>query len=206
MEEKRFRRFKWFWAWQDQKEEAWLHRMAQQGSHLVRVVIPAVYEFSHGEPADMIYRLDYPDVKKDDIAVYLQLFQDAGWEHVDEGMGWYYFRKIADPESSNEILTDPESKILRFNRLLAFSIIIFCSLIATMVPLSARSSVFLAFKLLGMALLLLWVYISAAILLVAAELCDASISGPKTANTTRALITRLSKITTMTLILLDKLS
>ena len=159
MEVKRFRKFKWFWAWQDQKEEAWLHQMAQQGAHLAGIAFPTVYEFSHGEPADMIYRLDYPDVKKDDIEVYLQLFRDSGWEFVDEGMGWYYFRRIADPESSNEILTDPESKVLRFNRLLAFSLIISCSLVATVIPLATRNNIFLAFKLLGMALLLLWAYI-----------------------------------------------
>jgi len=157
MESMHIRKFKWFWAWQDQKEEAWLHQMAQQGYHLARLVFPAVYEFSHGEPGDVIYRLDYPDVKKDDIAVYLQLFQDSGWEHVDEGMGWYYFRKIADPDSSNEIFTDPETKVQRFNRLLAFSFIITCSLTAAFVPSLARSNSII--KLLGMALLLLWVYI-----------------------------------------------
>jgi hypothetical protein len=159
MEGTHFRKFKWFWAWQDQKEEAWLRRMAQQGYHLARLVFPAVYEFSQGEPADMIYRLDFPDVKKEDIEVYLQLFQDTGWEHVDETVGWYYFRKIADPGSANEILTDPESKLLKFNRLLAFSFIISCSLVATAVPILTRSSGYLVFKLFGLALLLLWVYI-----------------------------------------------
>jgi hypothetical protein len=160
MEGTRFRKFKWFWAWQDEKEEAWLHQMAQQGHHLVRVVFPTVYEFSLGEPADMIYRLDYPDVKKDDIEEYLQLFQDAGWEHVDEGMGWYYFRKTADPDSTNEILTDPDSKVLRYNRLLAFSIIITCSLVATFTPILTRSNGIFVINLLGLALLLLWIYIA----------------------------------------------
>jgi hypothetical protein len=159
MEGTHFRKFKWFWAWQDREEEAWLRRMAQQGYLLVRLVFPAVYEFSSREPADVIYRLDYPDVKKEDIEVYLQLFQDAGWEHVDEGMGWYYFRKTADSNSANEIFTDPESKVLRFNRLLAFSFIISCSLVATTVPILTRSSGFLVFKLFGATLLLLWVYI-----------------------------------------------
>ena len=164
MEGRHFRKHKWFWAWQDREEEAWLHQIAQQGSHLVRVVFPTVYEFMHGKPGDVIYRLDYPDVKKNDIEVYLQLFRDSGWEHVDEGMGWYYFRKNADPESSNEILTDIESKALRYNRLLAFSIVITCSLMGAFIPLLTRSNGIFVINLLGVFLLLLWFYITLRIL------------------------------------------
>lgn len=157
MEGTRFRKFKWFWAWQDHKEEAWLRQMAQQGYHLATVVFPTVYEFTHGEPGDVIYRLDYPDVKKKDIPAYLQLFQDSGWEHVDEGMGWYYFRKIANYDSTDEIFTDAESKVQKYERLLAYCITITIPLLAVFLP--RLSDGIFVLNLLGLALLLIWIYI-----------------------------------------------
>lgn len=159
MKSTRFRKFKWFWAWQDHEEEAWLRQMAQQGYHLATVVFPTIYEFTHGEPGDAIYRLDYPDVKKKDIPAYLQLFQDSGWEHVDEGMGWYYFRKITDSGSTDEILTDAESKIQKYKRLLAFSIVIMISLMVVFLPRLTQTDGIFVLNLLGWALLLIWIYI-----------------------------------------------
>jgi hypothetical protein len=158
MEGTRFRKFKWFWAWQDLDEEAWLRQMALQGYHLARVVFPTVYEFTYGEPSDVIYRMDYPDVKNKDIPAYLQLFQDADWEHVDEGMGWYYFRKTADPDSTDEILTDAESKVQKYNRLLAFSIVITISLLVVFSRLIRTDGIFTP-KLFVLPLLLIWIYI-----------------------------------------------
>lgn len=42
MENKTIRKVKWFWGWADEKEEAWLGEMAQQGWHLRRLVFPTV--------------------------------------------------------------------------------------------------------------------------------------------------------------------
>jgi hypothetical protein len=123
MENMKFRKFKLFWAWQDREEEAWLRQMAQQGYHLSSLVFSTIYEFTRGVPSDMVYRLDYVDVRKKDLGDYMQLFQTAGWEYVDGGMGWYYFRKLADSEYSNEIYTDVESKIQKYQRMLSYLII-----------------------------------------------------------------------------------
>lgn len=123
METKTIRKCKLFWAWQDQEEEVWLRHMAQQGYHLSTLVFPTVYEFTIGEPRDVVYRLDYTDVKKSEIDSYLQLFQDAGWEYFDSFVGWYYFRKPADSGSTNEIYTDIESKIQKYQRLLSILVI-----------------------------------------------------------------------------------
>ena len=51
---------------------------------------------------------------------YLQLFNDAGWEKVDEMAGWQYFRQAARSGDEMEIYTDAESKIGKYTRLLAF--------------------------------------------------------------------------------------
>ena len=78
MEKTSLRKFKWFWAWQDEAEEDWLREMSQQGWHLSSVGIPTVYDFESGEPADIVYRLDYRSYFKMDIEDYLHLFRDAG--------------------------------------------------------------------------------------------------------------------------------
>ncbi len=120
MEQKSMRKFKWFWAWQDEAEEAWLREMSNQGWHFSGMSMPTIYNFKHGEAKDYVYRLDYRSYWKIDQEEYLQLFQDAGWECVDETMGWHYFRMPARPGEELEIYTDAESKIGKYQRLLAF--------------------------------------------------------------------------------------
>jgi hypothetical protein len=121
MKETTLRKVKLFLLWQDQKEEAWLRQMAQQGWHLTSVV-PLVYTFVRGDPRDDVYRLDYL-ASKADYDEYKQLFQDAGWELVGEMMSWQYFRKAASADGPNEIYTDAESKVERYRRVLGYLII-----------------------------------------------------------------------------------
>ena len=120
MAENTIRKFKWFWAWQDEQEEAWLRSMSQKGWHLssVSVGLPGIYRFRAGEPQDYVYRLDYQTHKKEAQQDYLQLFSDAGWEHLGEMSGWHYFRKEAKEGESLEIYTDVESKVAKYKRVL----------------------------------------------------------------------------------------
>lgn len=120
MEKKTLRKYKWFWPWQDEAEEAWLRKMSQQGWHLSSIGIPTIYDFECGEPEDFVYRLDYPSYSRIDKEVYLQLFRDAGWEKIREMGGWHYFRQKAEPSEELEIYTDAESKIGKYQRLLVF--------------------------------------------------------------------------------------
>ena len=60
-----------------------------------------------------------------DRAAYLQLFHDAGWEHLGNMSAWEYFRKEARPGEEPEIFTDPESKIQKYQRVLRFLVIFF---------------------------------------------------------------------------------
>ncbi len=113
------RRFKWFWAWQDEKEEDWLRAMSQQGWHLVSAKPFGVYYFRGGDKSDFVYRLDYQTNKKDRDN-YLQIFHDAGWEYVGEMSGWQYFRKRVDAGESPEIYTDPASKAIKYKRVLTY--------------------------------------------------------------------------------------
>jgi len=136
MEKKTVRKFKWFWAWQDEAEEDWLREMSNQGWHLSQIVFPTVYQFNAGDAQDYVYRLDYRSHWKMEKADYLQLFQDAGWEYLQEMAGWHYFRKLARQGEELEIYTDAESKIEKYQRLLAFLGILALPLFLSLINLS----------------------------------------------------------------------
>ena len=123
MQSKTITKVKWFWAWQDEKEEAWLSKMASQGCHLEALVFPTIYRFHIGDPAEIVYRMDYPQLSKQDRQSYLQLFTDSGWEHVGEGGGWVYFRRQVNPGDPTEIFSDADSKIQKYSRVLMYLVI-----------------------------------------------------------------------------------
>ena len=135
METKMLRKHRIFWAWQDEKEEAWLSEMAQEGWHLLHPGFPGFYTFQQGEPAEMVYRLDFI-TSKVDREEYYQLFTDAGWELVGEMMGWQYFRKVARPGEEPQIYTDPESKIQKYMRLFGYMIIFLPACVVGVINLS----------------------------------------------------------------------
>ena len=123
MQKETITKFKWYWAWQDEKEEAWLIEMASQGYHFDGFVFPTLYRFIKSDPAEVVYRMDFPSTGKKDRQAYLQLFKDTGWEHVCEMGGWVYFRRQIQPGEPTEIFTDVESKVRKYQRVLMYLII-----------------------------------------------------------------------------------
>ncbi|MFC2032893.1 DUF2812 domain-containing protein [Chloroflexota bacterium] len=120
MAENTIRKIKWFLPSQDEQEEAWLRSMSQKGWDLFSVGLPGIYRFRAGEPRDYVYRLDYQTHKKKDEQEYLQLFSDAGWEHLGQMSTWHYFRKEAKEGEAPEIFTDVESKVAKYKRRLIY--------------------------------------------------------------------------------------
>ncbi len=118
------KQFRMFWAWADEKEEAWLREMALEGWHFKSVTFPGNYTFEKGEPRDDFYKLDFL-VKHKDKDNYLQLFEDAGWSHVGQYASWQYFRKTAVDGEALEIFTDNESKIKKYSRVMMFLVVLF---------------------------------------------------------------------------------
>lgn len=113
------RKIKWFWPWQDDREEAWLAEMSLRGFHLAQPGLFARYSFVQGRPQNYVYRLDYQDALQPKAkAEYLRLFTDAGWEYLGQMGGWQYFRKPVIPGVEGELFTDAETKIQKYNRLL----------------------------------------------------------------------------------------
>lgn len=129
-ETKRF--FKVFWAWQEEEEQEWLKEMARQGWILKRTR-PPFYTFERGEPADVEFRLDFKSTPDTDFAEYLQLFSDAGWEHVDRWGSWIYFRRPAGSGTDLDLYTDNRSRAERYKRQMS------AMLLAT-VPLTALTA------------------------------------------------------------------
>lgn len=117
MSGKKVIKFRWFWDDADHAIETWLHEMALQGLHLKRIrCIRMVFVFERGAPADVTYRVDFLLTRADPH--YLQLFQDAGWEHVDQLLGWQYWRAPTRPGRATEIFSDVPSQIKKYQRLL----------------------------------------------------------------------------------------
>lgn len=111
---------RWFWPWQDDKEEGWLESMAQEGWHLSGLGLPCAYSFTAGEPKQFTYRLDYMPTNKSRWDEYMQLFRDAGWEYIGEMSNWRYWRKPTGTGEAQEIYSDTESKIRKYRRLMGY--------------------------------------------------------------------------------------
>ncbi|MDE1455460.1 DUF2812 domain-containing protein, partial [Bacillus paralicheniformis] len=58
MSKKRKRKFRFFLAWQDRKEENWLNEMAKQG-WMLKSFFLFIYIFEKTKPSNTVYRLDY---------------------------------------------------------------------------------------------------------------------------------------------------
>lgn len=108
--------FKWFWAWQDDKQEAWLEAMSREGLHLQSFKAFGRYVFEQGAPRKYIYRMDFDRTSGKD-SDYFHLIQEAGWERIIEVAGWQYWRKEACEGKTPELFTDTESKIRKYQRL-----------------------------------------------------------------------------------------
>jgi hypothetical protein len=132
---KTIRKTKWFWAWQDDKEEAWLEQMSSQGLHLKQAHIFAQYDFFQGQPENYTYRLDFQDALKHKKDEYLRLFADAGWEYLGQMSGWQYFRAPVRPGEEQDIYSDADSKIQKYNRLVAYLSVAFPSYLIVFVAL-----------------------------------------------------------------------
>jgi hypothetical protein len=116
MEEYLIRKRKWFMAWQDQEEEAWLEEMSKQGLHFQKVNRFGVYTFEQGVPVHYAYRLDY-QTSVNDEEQYLQIFQDLGWKYLNTLNGWRYFRQEVKEGKIPEIFTDADTKIKKYERI-----------------------------------------------------------------------------------------
>jgi hypothetical protein len=154
---------KWFWPWQDDLEETWLEQMSLQGLHLKQAHVGAQYDFVEGVPQKYVYRMDFRDsMKQKDKEVYLQLFTESGWEYLGEMNGWQYFRRQSQPNAAQELFTDSDSKIQKYNRFLNWFGLAYPSYLVIFVALWSENTEWIMWFMVGILILIstLWLVVT----------------------------------------------
>lgn len=115
---------KWFWAWNDDKEESFLEEMAAKGLILESVKL-GMYTFAEGEPKKTKFQLDFKGLTKMSESEYLQFFEDSGWKNISRLGSWYYFAKDYNEgdEPDMSIFNDNKSRMQKYRRLIFFLLI-----------------------------------------------------------------------------------
>ena len=137
MEKKYRREFHFFVLTDYEQEEEFLRRMHQGGHRLVKVTLPGFYYFENCEPEDVVYRLDFNPQKVEDRVSYLQMYQDYGWEYLQDLNGYSYFRKSAEQVSpeDTEIFSDSESRLDMLRRIFRKRmLVVLCIFLCCVIP------------------------------------------------------------------------
>jgi len=110
--------YKFFWAWDFEKEEKWLNEMSSKGLQLTGIGL-CKYIFEEGTPGEYSYRLimleNMPGHHESER--YIRFIEETGVEHVGSFFRWVYFRKKSD-NNEFELFSDIKSHINHLNRLL----------------------------------------------------------------------------------------
>ncbi len=109
---------RYFSMCQWKEEEKWLRKMANEGWKFLRTAGFGKYYFVKCEPEDIIYQLDYHPKGAYHNEEYRQLFEDCGWEYLQDKSGYSYFCKPASSMNggNEEIFGDDQSRIDMLNR------------------------------------------------------------------------------------------
>lgn len=103
-----------------EKEEQYLRRRHQEGWRFVKVSLPGFYHFVKCTPEDVVYQLDYNQEGLEHKDEYVQMFEDCGWEYIQDFGGYSYFRKpVAKMRGEEEIFCDDESRLDMMRRVFA---------------------------------------------------------------------------------------
>lgn len=110
---------KWFTIFEYEKEQDYLREMHRSGWKFVKVTGLGMYYFERCMPQDVVYQLDY---NKDGLAhkdEYLKMFDDCGWEYIQDYFGYSYFRKaVSEDGAAEEIFCDEESRFQMMQRVM----------------------------------------------------------------------------------------
>ena len=113
------KQFKWFTIFDYEKEQDYLREMHKSGWKFVKVRGLGMYYFEKCAPEDVIYQLDYNEDGLAHKEEYLKMFDDCGWQYIQDYMGYSYFRKVvADDGKADEIFCDEESRFQMMQRVM----------------------------------------------------------------------------------------
>ncbi len=104
------------------EEEEWLSKMDADGWRLAKRGW-AWYVFTRRPAGERsmerpIYRMDFWPQSSAHMDDYVAIARDAGWEHVAAYNGWHYFRHGGGASEFPEVLSDRESQVAKYRRLL----------------------------------------------------------------------------------------
>jgi hypothetical protein len=112
-----------------EKEEQYLHDMAEKGYLLNYYHFGGLYGFKKGPKQELNYCVDYRTFKhKKDYEDYKNLFEDFGWKHIAGTLysGTQYFLPVNE-EGNKEIFSSRESSAARYKRFFKMNVICFVS-------------------------------------------------------------------------------
>ena len=111
------KQYKYFTIFEYEKEQIYLQNMHKEGWKFVKVSGLGTYHFVECTPEDVVYQLDYNQEGLANKAEYVQMFNDCGWEYIQDYTGYSYFRKpAADMNGAEEIFCDDESRVQMMDR------------------------------------------------------------------------------------------
>jgi hypothetical protein len=126
---------KLFWAWQFEKEEAWLNENSKEGQHLVAVSpLQIKYEFDQDPSKEYTYRIEFlddlPSSRKG--RDYLEFLEELEVEQIGSYLRWVYLRKDKD-KGEFELHSDLDSKIKHFKRVRVLFLVLLPMIIINMI-------------------------------------------------------------------------
>lgn len=111
------KQFKYFTIAEYEKEQDYLRMMHKSGWKFVKIGGFCVYHFEKCTPEDVIYQLDYNEDGLRNKEEYVKLFNDCGWEYLQDYVGYSYFRKpVSETNSEEEIFCDDDSRLQMMER------------------------------------------------------------------------------------------
>ena len=126
--------YRYFSIFDHKKEEEYLRSQHKNGWKFVKVTGLGTYHFDKCEPEDVVYQLDYNNEKTCNKDEYIKMFEDCGWEYLQQFAGYSYFSKRkADMADEEEIFSDDSSRLAMMERVLKARLlpllVIFCAFI-----------------------------------------------------------------------------
>jgi len=128
------REFRYFTIMDYEREQDYLREQHRQGWRFTHVSGLGMYHFEACEPEDVVYQLDYNQEGLAHKEEYVRLFQDCGWEYLQDYVGYSYFRKpAADMGSEEGIFCDDASRLAMMQRVfrgrLVPLLVLFCAVL-----------------------------------------------------------------------------
>lgn len=111
--------YKWFWAWDFEKEEKWLNDMCKKGLKLSEVGL-CRYAFEECEAGEYQYKLEMLEnaVTTKKSKEYISFLKDTKIEYVGSVFRWAYLRKKTS-QGQFELFSNIDSQITHLNRILS---------------------------------------------------------------------------------------